>query len=529
MATMRLEPVIGLEIHIQLKTRSKMFCACPAGEAATLPNTNVCPICMGHPGTLPAPNEQAIMWAMRMGLALNCRVRPASKFDRKHYFYPDLPKAYQISQYDVPINEEGEFEVDVPGGARPHIKIGIVRAHLEEDAAKLIHPMNHPERAQRVEESSNESGKTYVDFNRSGTPLLETVTAPDFRTPQEAKIFLQELRLLARYLGVSDADMEKGQLRCDANISLREVDEEGLPVSPTLNPKTEIKNMNSFKAVERALEYEIMRQTKLWEAGEPPTVSSTRGWNDVKQVTESQRTKEEAGDYRYFPDPDVPPLVLKDMIEELRLQLPELPAARRARFVNEYRLRLPDARVICEEPLLADYAEKVFSELHAWLQALPELDGAEEATWEKEKARLARLVGGWLMSKLGGLMNERGVSVEALATGKIDPENFAEFITLIATGKLSTNNGMTVLSAMLETDQDPSQVMEDKRLGLLSDETEIAEVIDRVLTGHPAEVARYRAGEKQLLQFLIGMAMKETEGKADPGITKNMLLVKLET
>ncbi|KKR84953.1 MAG: Aspartyl/glutamyl-tRNA(Asn/Gln) amidotransferase subunit B [Candidatus Uhrbacteria bacterium GW2011_GWA2_41_10] len=276
---MHFEPIIGLEIHIQLKTQSKMFCSCPVQGNAILPNSNVCPICLGHPGTLPVPNEQAIRWGILMGMALGCRIASYSKFDRKHYFYPDLPKGYQISQYDMPIAAEGSMEIDVPEGPRPHLKIDITRAHLEEDAAKSFH---------------DASGKSYVDFNRAGTPLLEIVTEPDFRTPHEAKIFLQELRLMARTLGISDADMEKGQLRCDANISLRQFDEEGNIVGAFLNPKTEVKNMNSFRAVERALEHEIRRQTDLWEKGTPPSLSSTRGWNDVTQSTEPQRTKEQA-------------------------------------------------------------------------------------------------------------------------------------------------------------------------------------------------------------------------------------------
>jgi aspartyl-tRNA(Asn)/glutamyl-tRNA(Gln) amidotransferase subunit B len=513
---MHLEPVIGLEIHIQLKTKSKMFCGCPANDAAVVPNANVCPVCMGHPGTLPVPNETAVRFAVLMGLALNCAIASASKFDRKHYFYPDLPKGYQISQYDVPIASDGRMEVETPGGKRDRAMIGIVRVHLEEDAAKSFH---------------DTGGKTFVDFNRAGVPLIETVTAPDFRSPLEAKVFLQELQRIARYLGISDADMEKGQLRCDANISLREVGADGVPVSPTLHPKTEVKNMNSFKAVERALEYEILRQKKFWEeTGGPPQESTTRGWSDTKQVTEPQRSKEEADDYRYFPEPDIPPLLLSEMAEEMRARLPELPAARRERFMREYLLSAEEARQLTEDMALADYAERVFSEVHAWLQALPELDGAEEATWEKEKKRVAKLVGGWLLSKLGGLVKERGMDWDALIGpgGKIDAENFAEFVTLLATNKLSTANGLLVLAQMLETGIDPSHVMEERQLGLMTDETEVAEVVSRVLEAHPKEVERYRAGDKQLYQFFIGQIMKETEGRADPKLVKNMLSVKLE-
>jgi len=502
---MILEPVIGLEIHVQLKTKTKMFCGCPTHDSAVAPNTNICPICMGHPGTLPVPNEAAIRAGIRVGLALNCQIAPTSKFDRKHYFYPDLPKAYQISQYDLPIASTGWLEVDIPTKeGRAKARIGITRAHLEEDAAKNLH---------------DASGKTFVDFNRAGTPLIEIVTEPDFRSPAEAKAFLQELRLIMRYLGVSDADMEKGHLRCDANISLREP-------GGAFHPKTEIKNLNSFRHIERALEHEIQRQTKLWEAGSPPSISTTRGWNDAKQITEEQRTKEGAEDYRYFPEPDIPALELADIAEELRGSLPELPSARRARFVAEYRLKPEDARVICDDPALADFVENVFSETQGWLNALPELDGAEEAVWEKERTKLAKLVSGWLINKLGGLLSERGIDVRTM---KINAENFAEFITLIATNKLNTANGLTVLSAMLDDGSDPTHVIEEKRLGKMQDTAALADIVDRVLAANPQEVARYKEGKKELLQFFIGKVMKETEGNADAALTRNMLTVKLES
>ncbi len=523
-----LEPVIGLEIHIQLKTKSKMFCGCSAYETSSAPNTNICPICTGQPGTLPVPNAQAIRFGILLGLALNCEITPHSKFDRKNYFYPDLPKAYQISQYDLPIAHNGHLHVEIPGGkVRTEAKIGITRAHLEEDAAKSFH---------------DASGKTFVDFNRCGTPLVETVTEPDFRSPQEAKAFLQELRLIARTLGISDADMEKGHLRCDANISLRERDKDGQIVGTKFHPKTEVKNLNSFRHVERALEYEIRRQTKLWEAGSPPAESTTRGWNDAKQVTEDQRSKEEAADYRYFPEPDVPTLELRDLADELRGKLSELPAARRARMAEEYFLKPEDARQLCEDPALADFAEKTFSELFAWLNSLPELDGAQEKQWETEKKRLAKLVSSWLLNKLAGLLIERGLDWRLMSggaarlpvgqgsgfAGKITPENFAEFLTLITTGKLSSANGLLVLNAMLDTGIDPSQVMEEKRLGKMADAGALAEVVDRVIAGNPKEVERYKAGKKELLQFFIGMVMKETSGNADAAETRNILLVKLE-
>ena len=373
-------PVIGLEIHLQLKTKSKMFCACPAHDVGASPNTNVCAICLGNPGTLPVPNEQAIRYGTMMGLALNCSIASHSKFDRKNYFYPDLPKAYQISQYDLPIAANGHLEVDVPDSPRERVRIGITRAHLEEDAAKNTHGVE---------------GKTLVDYNRGGTPLIEIVTEPDFTNAKEAKAFLHELQRIARYLDVSNADMEKGNMRCDANISLREIDENGQVVGARFNPKTEIKNLNSFRHVERALEFEIKRQTKLWEDETPVTVSTTRGWNDVKGVTELQRSKEDAADYRYFPEPDIPPLNLAALAEELKLKMPELPAARRARMVEEYALKPSDAAQMCDDPALADFAEQTFSELQSWLSSVEgDLD------WETEKPKMARLVSGCLFSKL---------------------------------------------------------------------------------------------------------------------------------
>lgn len=502
---MKYEPVIGLEIHVQLKTQTKMFCSCATHDSALAPNTNVCPICLGNPGALPVTNEQAVRYGILMGLALNCTIADHSKFDRKNYFYPDLPKGYQISQFDLPIAINGFVEIDVPSGIRETARIGITRAHLEEDAAKNVH---------------SDDGKTYVDFNRGGTPLIEIVTEPDFKTPQEAKIFLQELRLIARYLGVSDADMEKGHLRCDANISLRP---EG---SSELFPKTEVKNINSFRHVERALEHEIQRQTKLWEAGTPPMVSTTRGWNDAKQVTDEQRTKEGAADYRYFPEPDIPALALTTIAEDMRRRMPELPAARRRRFVEEYALKPSDARQICEDPALADFTEQVFSELGAWLEALPETEGQEAEFFSKEKARLARLVSGWMLTKLGGLLVERSIDIRI---AKITPENFAEFITLIATNKLNNAGGLKVLSMMLDDGSDPSHIMEDAQLGQMDDAGALAEIVDRVVDGHPAEVARYQAGEEQLLKFFIGMVMKESEGTADPALSKNMIKVKLNS
>lgn len=506
-----LEPVIGLEIHIQLKTSTKMFCSCLNEEAAS-PNINICPICVGHPGVLPVPNHQAVRWAVLIGLALNCSINKTSKFDRKHYFYPDLPKGYQISQYDVPIAEKGFLDIIIPSGIREQARINLTRVHLEEDAAKSFH--------------NNNEGKTFVDFNRAGTPLLEIVTEPDLHSPREAKIFLQELRLIARTLEISNADMEKGELRCDVNISLREFDKNGGVIGALLNPKTELKNLNSFKAVERALEYEIQRQTKLWETNSPPAVPTTRGWNDAKQITEEQRIKEESEDYRYFPEPDIPPLNLENVIKETKHTLPELPAARRRRLVEEYALGYEEAKLLCEDFALANFSEEMLSELFAWMESLPDWENAEEEILNKEKQRLARLATGWLISKLGGLMAEKNLDIRQQ---KITPENFAEFITLVAKGRLSTRNGLEVLQKMMETGADPEHIIEEHNLNLVSDEEELSTVIEKIITTYHDEVLRYQGGEEKILKFFLGLLMKETGGKADPTMAQRIFKERLKT
>ena len=496
---MPLQPVIGLETHVQLSTRTKMFCACLTHADGTAPNTNVCPICLGHPGTLPVPNEQAVRFAITIGLALDGTIAPRSKFDRKHYFYPDLPKAYQISQYDLPIMRDGSLVLDVKDAGET--RIGIERAHLEEDAAKNIH---------------GDDGKTYVDFNRAGTPLVEIVTKPDFRSAADAKVYLQELRLIVRTLGISQGDMERGHLRCDVNVSLREVDENGLPIGP-LNPKTEIKNINSFRAVERAILYEIARQTKLWEAGTPPAKTTTRGWNDTAQRTDEMRTKEDAADYRFFPEPDIPPLELDEMARDVRRRMPELPAAKRRRFVSEYGFTISDARQIIDDPALADFAEASLSELGAWLEAQPDvtLDTMPEA-----RRKLTRLFAGWLLTKLMGLLEERSADVRTM---RIGPENFAQFVSLIAANRLTGTNGLVVLGKMLDNGADPEHAMADLGATRLDDVIALRTLVETVLAEHPAEVARYKNGETKLLQFFLGQVMKASRGNAPADASAAMI------
>lgn len=502
---MKLEPVIGLEIHVQLKTKSKMFCGSRNGAENELPNSTVCEVCTGAPGVLPATNAQAVRWAIKAAKALRCRINPHSKFDRKHYFYPDLPKGYQISQYDLPVGQGGYLEIrsrEHPEGGKTEFikKIRINRVHLEEDAAKLTH--------------ADREAVSLVDFNRAGTPLIEIVTEPDFSTPLEAKTFLQELRLIMRYLEVSDADMEKGQLRADANISLKRA------AAPALYPKTEIKNLNSFKSVERALEYEIMRQTKLWEEKNPPAVTSTRGFDEAKQITVLQREKEEAMDYRYFPEPDLPPLHLTEIAEQTFV--PELPAARRRRFQEELDLSPADARILTDDARWAKFTEEVFSELTEWVATL-QAENDEEAL-EKYREKLGRLAGGWLTSKLTGLMAENKIDIRVC---KITPENFAEFIALIFTGKVGSANALTLLQEMLLAGEDPAQIMAEKKLGQVRDPDLLQKAVEAVIKMNPDQVRQYRAGKLPIIQFLVGLVMKETQGQADPQLVKKILEKKL--
>jgi aspartyl-tRNA(Asn)/glutamyl-tRNA(Gln) amidotransferase subunit B len=500
---MELEPIIGLEIHVQLKTKSKMFCSCDNTGEDKPANTTVCPVCMGHPGVLPVANRQAIEWSVMSALALGCQIPEFSKFDRKNYFYPDLPKGYQISQYDKPIGVNGSVIIETKNGQK---EIRLTRLHLEEDAAKLLH--------------SPDGKWSYVDYNRSSTPLMEVVTEPDIRTPEEAKIFIQELRLLMRHLGVSLADMEKGHLRCDANISLRPLGQD------KFFPKTEIKNINSFKAVERALEYEIKRQTKLWEEGQAPEIQSTRGWDEAKQITEEQRTKEEAHDYRYFPEPDLPPLLFTpEWVEEIRTELPELPQKKRMRFIEMYEMNPADAKIITEEKELANYTEEVISELKDWLGSLEEMEGTKEEIWHKNKKKLVKLVSGWLINKLMALLYENNIVIKDCI---ITPENFAELITMIYQAKVNGTTAQTILAEMFRTGIDPSHALEEKDLAQISDDKEIENIINRIIASNPEPVLDYKNGKIQAIKFLVGQIMRETKGKVNPQTAEELLKNKLK-
>ncbi|HLD28165.1 MAG TPA: Asp-tRNA(Asn)/Glu-tRNA(Gln) amidotransferase subunit GatB, partial [Patescibacteria group bacterium] len=502
-------PIIGMEIHAELKTKSKMFCTCPNGyELKDKPNINICPICLGHPGTLPTINRQALEWTIFVGLALESTVAKLTKFDRKNYFYPDLPKGYQVSQYDQPLTHNGKLKIN-------NKIIDIIRIHLEEDTGKLMH---------------TKDGVT-VDLSRAGTPLMELVTAPTIDSAQEAKEFCQTYQQILRYLEVSDADMEKGQMRCEANISMQTTGKfvvEGGEVKPLLdyqlNPKVEIKNINSFKAVEKAIDFEIKRQTKAIEAGEK-LIQETRGWDEVKQKTFTQRVKETAADYRYFPEPDLPPLEISaELIKSLEATLPELPQAKIDRFISQYQLSPSDAKIIVMSKDLAAYTEEVISELIGWLVSLPETEGTEEEIWTKDGKKLAKLISNWLINRLFKHLNEKKVQI---AECKITPENFAEFITLIYGNKINNTTAQQVMEEMFNSGQDPSEIVAEKNLGQMEDDGQLDAIINKVITDNPKAIDEFKAGKENAFKFLIGQAMAAAKGKANPQIVTKILKKKL--
>jgi len=507
---MRLLPIIGLEVHAQLKTASKMFCSCKnVGEAAD-PNTSICPVCTGQPGALPALNERAIELGVKTGLALGCTIPDRSVFDRKNYFYPDLPKGYQISQFHLPVAVNGVMEFDVAGQKPPrdHVRIGVTRAHLEEDAAKNVHASGE----------GDEGQATYVDYNRSSTPLLEIVSEPDIRSAAEAKTYLQELRAILRSIGASDADMENGQMRCDANVSLLPIDENNLPLQRELNPKIEIKNLNSFRAVERAITYEIARQTELYAAGTPPT-GATRGWDEDKGQTFEQRTKETSADYRYFPEPDLPPQDLVAIRERLKIKLPELPAQKRQRLIEEHWFSPADAAIFAANDWV-DYVDNIMSELGAWLEATDASGKSGGELLNERKKKFAKLVGGWMTSKLAGILTDKGIT---LADAKIDPEDLAEFIHLIDAGEINSANALKLLTMMVETHDDPSHIMEAHNLGQNLEAGELERIVKDIIANAPDQVIQVKAGKLGVLKWFVGAVMKATEGRANPATTEEIV------
>ena len=474
---MNLEPVIGLEVHAQLKTHTKIFCACSTAFGAP-PNTHTCPVCLGMPGVLPVLNKKVVEYTLRMALATNCRISRESRFARKNYFYPDLPKGYQISQYELPIAEHGCVDVELNGSLH---RIGITRIHMEEDAGKLGHDPHRP--------------VSRVDFNRTGVPLIEIVSEPDIRSPEEAGAYLRQLRSIVRYLAICDGNLEEGSFRCDANVSIRP---QG---SQTLGTRTELKNLNSFKHVERSLQYEISRQKEvLLDGGQ--IIQETRLWDPDKDKTISMRGKEEAHDYRYFPDPDLLPLVIDDTwIQNIKKKLPELPAEKKQRFMAQYELPSYDAVLLTSDRELADYFEKCVS-----IFSHP------------------KPVSNWVMGALLGLLNALDKSIDE---SPVSPENLARLLALVEEGVISGKIAKTVFDEMGQTGKPAEEIVEEKGLVQITDTDALEDVVSNVISGHPTEVDAYKNGKTKLLGFFVGQVMKATKGKANPKLVNEILGRKL--
>lgn len=474
---MNFETVIGLEVHVELKTKSKIFCGCKTDFGA-LPNTNVCPICLGHPGTLPVLNEQAVNLALRAAMALNCTINENCKFDRKNYFYPDLPKGYQISQYDQPIGEHGFIEITVNGEPR---RIRILRLHLEEDAGKSTH--------------AADGTHTLVDYNRTGVPLIEVVSEPDIRSPEEARLYLEAIKSIMEYCDVSDVKMEEGSLRCDANISLR-------PMGQTeLGQKTELKNMNSFRNVQKGLEYEVVRQAEILSAGKD-IVQETRRFDELTQTTVSMRSKEEAHDYRYFPEPDLVGLHIDAAwMERVQSSLPELPAARRNRYISDMKLPEYDAGVLTANKDVADYFEAVVQETQD-----------------------AKTASNWIMGDLLAYLNAKG---EDITDSPISPAGLAGLMAEVAAGTISLKQAREVFKVMCDSGKDAKTVIAEQGMQQISDESVLSQIIDEVIANNPKSVEDYLSGKGKAIGALVGQTMKATKGQANPAVVNKLLVERL--
>lgn len=475
------EIVIGLEVHVELKTKAKIFCSCTTSFGADV-NTHVCPVCLGLPGVLPVLNKKVVEFAIKAGLALDCEISSFSKFDRKNYFYPDLPKNFQTSQYDLPICFNGHLDIEVESGKK---RVGITRIHIEEDAGKLTHGG----------ETITSSAYSLLDYNRSGVPLLEIVSEPDMRSPEEARAYLEKLKAILEYTEVSDCKMEEGSLRCDANISI-------MPKgSLVFGTRAEIKNMNSFRALERALNFEIERQIQLVEKGQD-VIQETRTWDDKRSMTFALRSKEEAHDYRYFPEPDLPPLVISPKwVEEIRGTLPELPEARKKRLMKDYELPLYDARVITSSKGMADYFE------------------ACAALYPK-----AKIISNWLMGDLSRLLNSEG---KTFSDCPVTPEMLTEMLQLIDQCVISGKIAKTVFEEMYKTGKRSALIVKEKGLEQISDQSENEFLVEQVLQENLRLVEDYRAGKEKVLGFLVGQVMNKSKGKANPALVNELLKRKI--
>jgi aspartyl-tRNA(Asn)/glutamyl-tRNA(Gln) amidotransferase subunit B len=475
---MEFEAVIGLEVHAQLKTKTKIFCNCSTSFGAP-PNTHTCPICLGMPGVLPVLNKKVVEYTLRMAIATNCKIHRESRFARKNYFYPDLPKGYQISQYELPIAYNGYIDIEVNSSLN---RIGITRIHMEEDAGKLTHDAGRP--------------VSLVDFNRTGVPLIEIVSEPDLRTPEAAGIYLRQLRSIVRYLDISDGNLEEGSFRCDANVSIRPKG------SDTLSTRTELKNLNSFKYVEKALQYEVSRQAEIVRDG-GQVVQETRLWDPVQNKTTSMRSKEEAHDYRYFPDPDLLPLLIDDQwLATVKKSLPELPAEKKERFVNQYGLPSYDAAVLTASRDLADYFEdcvKVFPH--------------------------SKQVSNWIMGALLGLLNARGL---AIGQSPISSQHLAQLLKLVDSGVISGKIAKTVFDEMALSGRPPDHIVTEKGLAQLTDPAAIEALVSKILADCAKEVKDYETGKTKLFGFFVGQVMKASKGKANPKMVNEILKGKLD-
>ncbi len=502
---MKYETIIGLEVHVQLLTRSKMFCSCRADYQAASPNSLVCPVCLGMPGVLPVVNKRAVEYTIMTGLALNCRISPYTRFDRKNYPYPDLMKGYQISQYDTPIAKGGYLEVEASGYTK---KIGITRVHLEEDVAKLQHVTSPRPSATPLPAGEGLGVRSYslVDVNRSGVPLMEVVSEPDMRSSEEARLYLTSVHSILQYLGVSTCNMQDGSFRCDANVSIRPVD------STVFMSKVEVKNMNSFRAVYNALEYEVDRQTRVVEDG-GRVVQETRGWVEERGVTVSQRSKEYAHDYRYFPEPDLPTLMLDPAwVEEIRGRLPEQPAQRRVRFVDQYGLPPYDANLLTGSRATADYFESCLG--------LVEAKYASSLLGSRAKG-----LSNWILVEMGRLLNLKGMEI---TSARVTPAHMVELVELIDSGTLSTTLAKTVLEESFDTGKAPGDIVKERGYVQISDSSVVDSAVEEAIKSNPQALADYLKGKDTAARFLVGQAMKITRGKANPALVNRLVKEKLE-